>query len=1346
MNWRTSPKAGRRLDWALLLGDFAVASWLWFSFWRFSGLVDPTFPRVLAPAAASALLGVLLGTHRSNSGARLGALAAAGAALGYGAARLGWLPLSGREALWLGAAQAATAGILHLFHARLGGSLSERAWELVRWTALGLAATLVMLPFYFAGSVGSGDAHWYVVMLADFLAQLKAGAFPVWVGQGPFAFNGAVSPLRYAPGFQYYGGIADFLSAQALQPVAVKNLCLCLSGIGGAFAAYACMRPIVNGRHWIACLLAILWIAGPGVLAPVISGDQYMTFIAIPFVPVVLHGCWRVVALDDRWGRLWIAAGLGALWVCHPPIGLWMTVIAGAIYASMLLLRRSWARELGRIGFMAAVFLAIGSYPFISLLNLDNQLRVTSVGGSAAYEVHRYFPGNFRPISPAGGGLMDYQIGYALLGVLVLSLALLAVSRPRAAWAFALASVLVVPFTVPVPFLTDFLWGHLPGWFVTIDNVWPMQRLFLIWSALAAFTAAVVLGSPRVSGGPWGRALVVAALAAGLAWSATEARKLAALATRTHSSPEQTRVMEGPNNSQLGRYAYGSFATTPGYASHGFMDAWFENRLLDRQSLESFLSNADAAAPGDGPDPGAATLVSKGLMTAENITQSTSYFLRPTLTLDPGKRYALRLEFFDPATDGVLQLMQDTLFREYLLPDSGVGIGRSGPPRSFGTEATSGRVISLGVLGKDPAPIKTILITARASHKDFTAGRYWLYTYERSRLPISVESWIPYRVRFTAPRPAYLESPRMWLKDWRATVNGVAVAPERSPEGLVMVPVPAGPNTVTLDYVPPFAVQASFWIFAGAWVLAGGAALAWLAGAPAPDRARVSAVLAPFRSRTFLLVAAVAVVAAVLYRASGGPMRKDFVRTAGPIEVRFLLPSGAAGTSQPLVATGHAQAGTIVFATLLDARHVRLGADVWGTLYSSEPIEVDYSQVHTLVVSDSALFPKSHPLVEVLSPDELQRLRGELRVELDGKVEIEARCYAYEAGPSEIHVGSSPFGSTTSSRFSGEYIESRRLPIPRLVSMPAGNQARLYLRFPTDRIGSTECLATLKSELGTLSLSATYVGPGRVRIASLGEDGVTRQSAEFDTDLAGAHTMTLYPSEPGDPRQAFDLSCDLDGKHILGGSRPRALPGSPQLSTGTDPFAAKAVQNRFSGPELNLDLVSDMPAAAAPDAFGPVHMILTLPVQRPGRREPILTTGRSGAGDVVYVSYEDSRHIRVGFDHWSYGGKQSDPIPVDYAEPHEIWVLEGALFPSSDGDPRWGATTPEAKSLLRRRVTVVFDGKTVISETVATYPTTREEVTPARNGIGASTADPEFSGIVRYCERTGLFLPPGTTP
>jgi hypothetical protein len=167
------------------------------------------------------------------------------------------------------------------------------------------------------------------------------------------------------------------------------------------------------------------------------------------------------------------------------------------------------------------------------------------------------------------------------------------------------------------------------------------------------------------------------------------------------------------------------------------------------------------------------------------------------------------------------------------------------------------------------------------------------------------------------------------------------------------------------------------------------------------------------------------------------------------------------------------------------------------------------------------------------------------------------------------------------------------------------------------------------------------------------------------------------------------------------------------------------------------------PPAGFAEDFGPVHMIVTLPSAMTGRREPILTTGRNGAGDVIYVFYEDTKHIRIGFDHWSVGGQLSAPIAVDYAEPHEIWILEGALFPELGDEARWGATTPDTRKLLKSKVAVVLDGETVIDESSSTYPSTRKEITPAKNKIGASTADPVFSGALLYSERTGTFIPPG---
>ena len=813
-----------------------MGGWLWFSFWSFTEHTAGLWPRVLWPALAVAGLAWAVGLHRFTPGARAAllaktaVLAAAVAALSYAAARLGLLDLSVRNALWLGAASSILLWMMHSVYWRTGESHAERAQEMVRWIAVGLAATFVLLPLYFAGTIGAGDAHWYVLMLSDFLTQLRAGVFPVWVGQSTYAFNGAVSPLRYAPGYQYYGGLMDFLTAMSLRPGVVKNLCLAFTTLCGGFSAYACLRQITRGRPWIACLLSVLWIWGPGVLAPLTSGDQYMTFIAFPFVPLVLLGCWRVWEFDDRWGRFWIAVGLAGLWFCHSPIALWLTLISAGLYVGAALTRRSWRRELRSVALMAALFLVLGTLPFLSVLTLDNQLHAPSVGLSAAEQVHFYFPRNFKPVDPQFGGIADYQIGYSLLAALVAALLIMFVSRPRGAWAFALATIAIIPFTVPVPWLTDAIWGHVPGWFVTINNVWPMQRLFLVWSSLIVFTAAIILGSPRASGKAWRHGALVGFLACGLVWSALEARKLSRRISRSCTGPEASRLYEGPDNTQLGRYAYSSFEYTPAYASHGYMYGWFENRLLDRPSLQPLITNADAAAPGDAAPAASLTspqLLQHGVMTAENIPGSDYYALKPLLVLEPGKRYALRLEFSQPDIVGTLQFANNGIFREYLLPDSGSGMDRRGPTRAFGTTPTSGRVIPLMVTPQGAGSPNALLVTVRPKRESFTAGNFWLYSYERDRLPIRVESWIPYRVHFIAPKAAYLESPRVWLKGWRATVNGRPATTERSPENLVMVPVSAGENTVTLEYSPPKAVSVSFWVCISGWLILCMAAFGW---------------------------------------------------------------------------------------------------------------------------------------------------------------------------------------------------------------------------------------------------------------------------------------------------------------------------------------------------------------------------------------------------------------------------------------------------------------------------------------------------------------------------------------
>ena len=1344
------------------LGDAAAAAWLWYAQQRFTGNIGSLWPGILAPAAATPLLALCLRLHRFHPGRpwllllKAAALAVLLALLGWLAGSRGLLPLAGREALWLGAAAAAAAWVLRAVCFRPAQPPVRGLGETVRWLAVGAAATFAALPFYHGGEVGSGDAHWYTVMLSDFVAQLRAGVFPVWVGQSQYAFNGAVSPLRYAPGFQYFGGLLDLVTVHRLEPTALKNAILAVVALLGAFSAYACLRPIAKGAPWLAAMLSILWVVGPGQLAPVMTGDQYMTFMTLPFAPLALHGCWRVWQVGDVKGRLLIAIGLAGLWNCHSPVALWFTLIASCIYVAAVVARRAFAPEPRMALLMAAAFLMLGALPFVSVLTLDNQVRIISSGSAAALQIHAYFPANFLPIRPREPGLAFYQVGYALICALAGTLLLLFRTRPRGAWAFTLAAAIVPLFTVPVPWITDAFWTHVPVWFVSINNIWPMQRLFLVWSTLIIFAAAIVVGSAYCAGARLLRAVVLLAALAGACWSAREALKIADVVRRLRSSPAETRISGNPENVVLTRYEYSSFSYAPAYFSHGFMDPWLENRLLDFSTLEPLVRNADAAAPAGaaGAAQAAGRLVQSGDWIGHSITASEYYLLQPPLALEAGRRYALRLEFAQPGVEGTLQLKATDMFREYMLPDSGAVIARRGPSEAFGSGATNSHVVPLSAMGGNLFSPQALFIARSRSSEAVPFAKFSLYRYEPQDLPVSVESWIPYRARVHSAQAAFLETPRMWLKGWRASVNGHWAETSRSPQNLVMFPVGAGISHVTLDYHASAILSTAFWGCALGWSGLGVLALwqltLWTGGEKLAFRRPGGSILAAraaarslglaWRHRAPAFAVVLCALGALLWlRIRSG--RVAYRGDAGPMRVEFTLPYGLAGQSQPLLTTGRAGAGTIVFVTYLDPHHVRLGADVWGSQFQSAPIEVDYRALQSLVVSDTALFPLSDPGVRALANADIERLRGELLVELNGKIVIQEPCNAYETKPSEVLTGETSFGSVTDRKFDGEIRNHARLPIPRSSELEAGRRAHLRVRFPKGRLGRSEPLLSLSAGINARVCYVTYLKADSIRLTCWGPRGVPPKSAELEYDPEKEHDLEFHPGELAERTGSFDVACYFDGARVLGHNwapaRERTL-----LMSGLNLGGAPEVDTRFTGPALDLSTVPDSTVPEEAQATGPEHLVIRLLRNSAGRSEPLLTTGVTGAADFIYLKYVDDSHVRIGFDHWGYGGTVSAPIPIDYSVPHDVWISTGALYPSSLDDGAWLKLDADARRFLGSHVSVTIDGRSALSCAGKTYSSAPGNVTVAMNSVGGSTCEAAFSGLLVFAERAGAVAPP----
>jgi hypothetical protein len=98
--------------------------------------------------------------------------------------------------------------------------------------------------------IGGVDARWYAQMLADFVQQMRSGVFPVLVGQGEFAYNGAVHPFRSAPLLFQVSGILDLLTVRVLTPVALQHLSLVGFALLGAGGMYGLLVALASGRRW----------------------------------------------------------------------------------------------------------------------------------------------------------------------------------------------------------------------------------------------------------------------------------------------------------------------------------------------------------------------------------------------------------------------------------------------------------------------------------------------------------------------------------------------------------------------------------------------------------------------------------------------------------------------------------------------------------------------------------------------------------------------------------------------------------------------------------------------------------------------------------------------------------------------------------------------------------------------------------------------------------------------------------------------------------------------------------------------------------------------------------------
>ncbi|HXQ82328.1 MAG TPA: hypothetical protein VN775_13505 [Opitutaceae bacterium] len=697
--------------------------------------------------------------------------------------------------------------------------LPDAGAEIARWILLGLTGLWLMQGYASSTLYGAGDALWYAMMLADMLTQVHAGVFPVWVGQSVTQFNGAIYPLRIAPGFHYFGALIDGLTLRALGVIALQNLMVTVVGVGTVLAAYAGLARLVPGRRWLAAGLATLFFACPGVLGMAYKNDLIMSWMTLPWVALA----WYAIIRSFRDGAsrapmLLLGASLGLCWWGHSPIALWMTLIASAGQIARFAVTRpgrsSWAGALAGAG----LFLAVAAYPIGSVFFYppEHGLRVEDFQGATPGNITNFvrqvFPAAFLPISPGGHELGDLQLGYSLWAILAFCLWKFRRARlPSAGFALAAALFLAL-LLIPIPGLNLAMWSAIPEFVRNPTSNWAMNRLYLPLAGAIVFgSAALVSGGILESRAP--RRVFAVLLAAGCGWSLAEASKFHPLRGDLPAPPESAVDKLRPENVQLTRFAYFIFPGPPDVFTHGVTDPSMENRLRSADTLALTATNYGAARA-------SGTTVASGRFGTVPVVPGYYVQLDKTLRIEPGRRYLLDFDFSQGSdTHGVIDMFGRTFHRGYALPEYGGS-------RAFGAGGEHNPLVAVSTSSAEPVDLTLRFFPDKpqpgANPAIPTIG-VRLLAYDPAALPVQLDSLIPYRARVRSPSAGWLETPRMHQLGYVATVNGRGASVRRSPDGLAWIAVPAGDSQVELAFHAPVGLQALFWFSLGSIALAAAA-------------------------------------------------------------------------------------------------------------------------------------------------------------------------------------------------------------------------------------------------------------------------------------------------------------------------------------------------------------------------------------------------------------------------------------------------------------------------------------------------------------------------------------------
>lgn len=274
---------------------------------------------------------------------------------------------------------------------------------------------------------------------------------------------------------------------------------------------------------------------------------------------------------------------------------------------------------------------------------------------------------------------------------------------------------------------------------------------------------------------------------------------------------------------------------------------------------------------------------------------------------------------------------------------------------------------------------------------------------------------------------------------------------------------------------------------------------------------------------------------------------------------------------------------------------------------------------------------------------------------------------------------------------------------------PGYSPFELSLTLPGDRAPRQEALvAVVRGTITTAIVSIEYLDEPKIRLGY--REPATAKPAIYSPAVAAApgvaHLLRVSIGGPysdfdgakGRLRAQFDRLSFWDAPIVSFG----AYPG--ELRIGAD--AARAANSAgFSG-NIEATRTDTMPELAPPRVTG-VRTRITFAAAMAGRSFPLLTTGRTKAGDILFVQVQRDGKARFGYDHWGDAVLWSPEISAAAGETRVVEFWAPAILPPG----------------TRPALMVKVDGTTIWQRDARAFGFAPEDVFLGSNPIGGSTCE-----------------------